>query len=175
MGEKEMTAEIKKRNIQLFNQPIEVGVRALFVLAELSPLCCDIQKLMYYDYLLLHSGDIDGGPPSLHPATPHRSCEILVRRQLLQSGLLMLQSKKLVVKEFHETGICYSCSELAPYFLDHFSSQYSAQLKEIVKWVVNNFKDYSDAQFEEYIQINIGRWGSEFTRESLFVEVADVR
>lgn len=159
--------DILARNIQLFNKPVEVGIRALVLLKELYPMASDIQRLIYYDYLLLHSGDVEGGPPSLHPATPHRSCEILVRRKLMQTGLLLLQSKGLAKKGFESSGITYLCTEMAEPFLGYFSSEYSQQLKEKAKWVIRRFGSASDEDIEGFIKSNLGRWGSEFTRESL--------
>ena len=49
-----------------FNSPLETGVRALTVLAELAPAALDLQRLVYFDYLVVHSADA-GGPRSLHP------------------------------------------------------------------------------------------------------------
>ncbi len=62
-----------------FNSALETGVRALTVLAEASPRALDLQELVYFDYLIVHSGDA-GGPASLHLNTPLRNGELLVRR-----------------------------------------------------------------------------------------------
>ena len=62
-----------------FNSPLETGVRALTVLAESAPAALDLQRLVYFDYLVVHSADA-GGPRSLHPNTPLRNGELLVRR-----------------------------------------------------------------------------------------------
>jgi hypothetical protein len=156
-----------KRNVQLFNQPVEVGIRVLILLQEIHPRGCDFQRMIYYDYLMVHSGDVEGGPPSLHPATPHRSCEILVRRKLMQAALSVLQSKRLAKIEFGGSGITYSCTDLSGRFLEYFSSTYAMQLKEKAKWVVGKFGELSDDEMELFIKTNLGRWGSEFTRESV--------
>ena len=69
---------------RLFNTPIESGLRMLILLADAAPTGCDLQRLAIYDYLLVHSDDVTGGPPSLHPPSPFRSGELLVRGELLQ-------------------------------------------------------------------------------------------
>ena len=79
-----------------FNTPIESGLRSLIILAEGAPWFYDLQRLVYYDYLLVHSGDVLNGPQSLHPSLPHRSGEILVRRMIVESGLNLMFSKKLI-------------------------------------------------------------------------------
>jgi len=67
---------------QTFNSPIATGVRALILLAESYPDQLDLQRLLEFDYILVHTKDVDG-PPSIHPALPLRSGELLVRRQLI--------------------------------------------------------------------------------------------
>lgn len=69
-----------------FNSPFEIGLRALIILSVNQPTCLDLQRLVYYDYLVLHTSDIGtpNSPDSIHPATPHRSGEIVVRRRAMQ-------------------------------------------------------------------------------------------
>ena len=45
-----------------FNSPLECGLRTLTLLAASQPSACDLQRLIFYDYLLIHSGDVPGGP-----------------------------------------------------------------------------------------------------------------
>ncbi len=63
----------------LFNTPQETALRIGAVLCALAPEPVDPQRLIFLDYLLVHSEDAHG-PPSLHPASPMRTGEILVRR-----------------------------------------------------------------------------------------------
>ena len=58
--------------VQTFNSPIETGVRALILLAESYPDQLDLQRILEFDYIMVHTGDVDG-PPSIHPALPLRS------------------------------------------------------------------------------------------------------
>lgn len=55
------------QQVRHFNTPIESGLRLLFVLDEAKGEVFDLQRLVSYDYLLVHSGDVEGGPVSLHP------------------------------------------------------------------------------------------------------------
>ena len=70
-------------DIHPFNSAIECGLRSLIILEHAFPLEYDLQRLVFYDYLLVHSQDA-GGPNSIHPATPHRSGEVLVKRKMLE-------------------------------------------------------------------------------------------
>lgn len=154
----------------LFNTPIESGLRALIVLEAVRPEKCDLQRLVIYDYLLVHSSDVPDGPPSLHPATPLRSGELLVRRNLVDHGLRLLIGKGLVTKSFTRDGIHYGATDVAERFLDYLESPYAARCKEISEWIAGRFQALSDDELRAFIHDNLGRWGTEFTRVSLLWE-----
>jgi hypothetical protein len=159
-----------KRDIQLFNTPVEIGFRAITLLSEMAPKVCDIQRLVFYDYLLLHSNDVQGGPPSLHPPMPYRTCEILIRSELLLNGLKVMISKELADVEFTDKGRQFKATVLTRPFLEHLDSSYAKSLKISAKWVIENFNGYSDEKLETYIKDNLSRWGGEFSKETLEVE-----
>jgi len=150
----------------LFNTPIESGLRALFVLDAVRPLACDLQRLVIYDYLLVHSEDVPSGPPSLHPATPLRSGELLVRRNLVGHGLQLMIRKGLVTKSFTPQGILYAATSHAKPVLGYFQSAYAVRCGEISKWISQRFQPLSDDELRAFMRENLGRWGTEFTRES---------
>lgn len=154
----------------LFNTPIESGMRALFVLEAVSPRVCDLQRLVIYDYLLVHSDDVIGGPEALHPATPLRSGELLVRRTLVEHGLKLLVQKGLVSKTFTKAGICFAATKHAKPFLTYFKSTYATRCGDISKWIAERFQPMSDDELREFIHENLGRWGAEFMRESVLWE-----
>lgn len=47
-------------HVNPLNSPLEVGVRALVLLAESHPEPLDLAELALLDYALLHSGEFDG-------------------------------------------------------------------------------------------------------------------
>jgi hypothetical protein len=153
-----------------FNSPLECGLRALVLLVEAYPKACDLQRLVYYDYLLVHSKDA-GGPESLHPATPHRSGELLVRRELLETGLLLFLSRGLIEQHFSAAGIAYVASETAAPFLDSLAAQYAVSLYQRAGWVISSFGGHADNSLAEYFRSNLDQWGAEFETESLFREI----
>jgi len=79
----------------VYNTPLECGLRCAALLLAAYPTHCDLQRLVQYEYLLVHSGDVPEGPTSLHPAAPHRSGELLVRRALVERGILFMMSRNL--------------------------------------------------------------------------------
>lgn len=157
----------EERNTTVFNSPLEIGLRMLYILNELHPKGCDLQRLVYYDYILVHSSDVPNGPQSIHPSIPHRTSEILIKRELVKNGLTLMNSKQLIKSIFDKTGILYSASELTKPFLEYNNSEYASNLKSVSKWLVNKFEAYSDDKLSLFIKNNMDLWGEEFSNESL--------
>lgn len=152
----------------VFNTPVECGLRSAALLLCAYPNPCDLQRLVQYDYLVVHSGDVDGGPPSIHPATPHRSGELLVRRSLVERGLDFMCRKHIIEKTFAVNGIAYRAGEYASVFLDALSAPYTKRLCERAEWVVHHFQQMPDVALNDYMRAQWSHWGAEFVKESLF-------
>src|SRR4051812_37088095 len=89
-----------------FNSALETGIRSVGVLVAAYPRAFDLQHLVAFDHLVVHTGDV-GGPSSLHPELPMRSAELLVRRELVERGLLLMMTRDLVEREAEASGIYY--------------------------------------------------------------------
>jgi hypothetical protein len=150
-----------------FNGPVEIGLRALALLAESFPEACSLQRLVVYDYLVIHSDDVPGGPPGLHPKTPHRGAELLVRRAVLERGLLLYQSRGLIERQYTERGVMLAATERSASFLDVLNSRYLQVLRERAAWVVSEFGEHSDSSLSSIAREHIGEWGAEFEMESV--------
>lgn len=122
-----------------FNNSIETGLRMLILLTSAYPLTYDLDHLIYFDYMAVHSGDIDKEIVSLHPAVPNRNGEILIRRSIIQEGLELFMYKGLINKYYNEKGIEYGASELAIPFLEALNETYTSSLMERANWVIRKF------------------------------------
>jgi hypothetical protein len=159
-----------------FNGPIEIGLRALTLLGEDFPSTYSLQRLVVCDYLLVHSDDLPGGPVGLHPKTPHRGGELLVRRAVLEQGLMLYQSRGLLEHRYTETGVMFAATERTAAFLDALSSDYVMQLRERAAWLVQLFREVSDSELRTTANTYVGEWGAEFAMESVLkVEDAEWR
>jgi hypothetical protein len=147
---------------RLFNSAQEYGFRMLFLLDAANPEQADLQRLISYDYLLVHSGDVEGGPLSLHPAVPFRGSELLVKRDLVRSGLDLMFARELVEKRLIEQGIVYCGSQLTRAFLDLLKTPYAVNLRGRAQWVIERFGSLTDEALNSFMSGNIGRWGAEF-------------
>ena len=147
--------------ISPFNSPLESAIRTLVVLAAICPQCADLQRLLMFDYLLVHSADANG-PPSLHPNTPLRNGELLVRRSLLQEGLMLLLSRDLIERKTTPQGIEYAALETATPFLDTLSSSYVHELRQRGFWLEENFMPLSSEELGQYFKDRFDLWTTEF-------------
>lgn len=150
------------RPARLFNSALEYGFRVLFLLDAANPKQADLHRLISYDYLLVHSGDVEAGPPSLHPAVPFRGSELLIKRDLVRSGLDLMFARELVEKRLTEQGIVYRGSQLTSAFLDLLKTPYAVNLRARAQWVIERFGSLTDEALDSFMTRNIGRWGAEF-------------
>jgi ABC-3C biological conflict system middle component len=149
------------RNSNPFNSAFEAGLRSVVILVEAFPKVFDLQNLVTLDYLTVHSKDADG-PPSLHPPVPLRSGELLIRRRLIERGLLLMVSRGLLSREFTLSGITFGAAEAAAPFLNALSSKYVIALRERAKWSVDVFAALSAEEFRERSSKLLTQWNSEF-------------
>jgi hypothetical protein len=152
---------------KLYNSSYEIGVRVLIALS-LSSRPLDLQRIIYYDYLTLHYGDIDINYESLHPANPFHTTELYVKRELIQKSLNLICKKGLANISFSNKGFLYEMSSMGKDFLECFESEYFAKLKEYARLVTDRFDALSDDNLHKYINAHIGKWKDEFENESLF-------
>jgi hypothetical protein len=155
------TVAPERRRPVTFNSPLEAGIRAVAVLAAAYPRAFDLQRLIAFDHLLVHTGDI-GGPASLHPPVPLRSAELLVRRKLIERALLLMMTRDLVGRQVGPDGIRYIAGENAAPFLAVIQSEYIKALQERAHWLVDRLGDLPDHEFRALMRRLFDHWVEEF-------------
>lgn len=126
------------REVNPLNSPLEVGVRALVLLAESHPEPLDLGQLVVLDHVLLHSGEFDG-PPSLHPDLPARAGELGMKRAVLEQALLVLIRAGLAGVVDRQEGLMYAATDQGPAFVDVLEAPYAGFLRERAEWVVHHY------------------------------------
>jgi hypothetical protein len=134
---------------QLFNTPIESGVRSLCLLATAFPEAVSIDRLVVLDHVIVHTGDF-GGPDSLHPPSPLRVAEPLVRRELVRRGLLLFKSRGLVCEIVCDRGLLWQAADPADPFLECFATDYNTQLRTCAHWTWKRFGAFSETDLSRY-------------------------
>ena len=147
---------------RLFNSTFETGLRTLCVLYAGYPNEYDIQQLLAFDHVVVHSGDMPGGPPSLHPQVQQRNGELLIRRPLVQSGLVLMATKGLVLTRAEKSEIFYASTELTPVFLESLENEYLYQMIERAKWAVSALGKLGPRPFFDVFNAAFDRWSTEF-------------
>lgn len=124
-------------------------------------------EVTWFDHLVVHTGDFDGQdvPESLHPDLPNRTGELLVRRQLVERSLRMMQKMHLVDVFETEAGIEFCASEEAPSYVEILQAPYSLALKDRARWMAERFAQQDNDEIREFIEATIGRWTMEFTTD----------
>ncbi len=149
------------KRVSPFNSPLETGVRALSILEAAHPNGCDLQRLVELDYLVVHSGDA-GGPESLHAPLPMRAGELLVRREIIERGLLLMASRGLVERVPSPGGILYRASEAAAPYMAALSAPYSIELRARASWAVQAFGHMTSDALRTITQRFFEKWTSQF-------------
>jgi hypothetical protein len=147
-----------------FNSALETGIRALVLLEAFYPRECDLMELTWLDHLVVHTSDFENNdaPVSLHPDLPNRTGELLVRRELVERSLRLMQQVHMVDVIDSERGITFMASQDAPSFLGLLQSRYTIELKQRAKWMATQFSRMTTAEIKALIQAKIGRWTAEF-------------
>lgn len=158
-----------RRDVPLFNSPIETSLRTLVVLDALHPRACTLSELTWFDHLAVHTADVEG-PDSLHPDLPSRGGELLVRRRLVEEGMRLLVNADLVSLADEDDGVRYIAGDDAPSFIDLLETRYYVQLKNCAGWLAKRFSGLTEEQMRSIVHERLGRWTLEFQHEGTLHE-----
>lgn len=156
-----MMSEERQQNVTVFNSALETGVRSLVILAANFPVALDLQRLVDFDYLVVHSGDVNG-PESLHPPLPMREGELLVRRKIIESGLSLMMSRGLITRIAGAEGIVYQASDYAKPFVDSLATPYMLSLMDRASWVATTFGNIHTTELHNLISSFFDKWTTQF-------------
>lgn len=154
-----MTVEPHKA--PLFNSPLETGVRAVVLLNAAHPESYDLSTLTLLDHLVVHTEDI-GGPPSLHPSLPQRTGELLVRRKVVEAGLVLMRRLHLVDISAGKNGITYAASDDAFPTIELMRSSYSVNLRSRASWLAEYVQKHGIEDLRQQLSKRIDVWAAEF-------------
>lgn len=145
----------------VFNSPLELGVRMVYLLFALNPRKSDIQRLVYFDYAAIYSADL-GGPSSLHTPVPLRGGEYASRREVIEEGLYLMASRSFVDVTADEGGISYCVGENGPSLVGLMGGYYSKELALRCKWVADHLGGKSTKELERLFGLSGALRGAEF-------------
>lgn len=152
-------------NIYPFNNSVETGLRVLCLLNALFPRSYDLETLVCLDYLCVHSADFDQNLTSLHPDNPNRQGELFVRRSIMEDGLRLFISRKLITLSYTQNGIEYQASELSANFLDKFYTSYSIALIKRSEWISDLVSDKLNSEIQEMVKQRASNYAFQVLRK----------
>ncbi|WP_107105514.1 ABC-three component system middle component 2 [Streptomyces roseifaciens] len=142
------------------NSPVELGMRALVLLARSHPDPLDLSWLVLLDHAMLHSGQFDG-PPSLHPQLPAQPGELGMKRHLVQEGLEVLMRAGLATVEATGDGLVYKVTQRGSGFVGILEAPYVDALSLRAQWAIDQFASATDVVAAT--RDITARWHDEFT------------
>jgi hypothetical protein len=145
----------------LFNSLLETGLRLVIVLDALYPRACNLNELVWFDYLVVHTGDFNG-PVSLHPELPSQAGELLVRRRLIEKSARLMHRYHFVDIIQDANGVSFVASEESSSFVKLLETLYSETLKKRALWVSERFQSKSTDEIENLISEQVGRLTAQF-------------
>jgi hypothetical protein len=81
---------------------------------------------------------------------------LLVRRQLIESGLELMRKSHLVEQRNLQDGFLYAASEEAASYVDLLESEYSLSLKARAAWLAKKLKSDGWEEFKLQVKASIG-------------------
>ena len=147
----------------LYNTISEVGARLLIILGS-GKSTMSLERLQMYDHIILHLGDIQGNLPSIHPANPSHSSEIVAKRQLIRSAITSMALKGLVTVKYTNSGFLYASNKMTESFLNILTSNYSKKVRANSVIVCKLFSDYSDSRLRKLADNGLQNWAGEIEK-----------
>jgi hypothetical protein len=126
------------------------------------PASLDLNRLVALDYLMVHSGDVPGGPTSLHAPSPLRAGELSIRRKLVEQGLQLLGSRGLLMRSFTEMGIHYCANDLTSLYVASMSGAYFHALRLRADWAFPTTAHMEWKEVNEFLRRASDVWKAEF-------------
>ena len=149
---------------ELFNSPLEAGLRAVVLLDAFAPHAFDLRSLSLLDYYVVHAGDIETdaeGLESLHPPVAARRGEFFVRRRLVEEGLALMERAFLLDKIADGNGLTFRARDVAAAMVDLMESPYNRRLRETSRWIADCAEREGHETFFARLENGVGRWTHE--------------
>jgi hypothetical protein len=131
--------------MQLFNSPVELGIRSVALLNAAFPDALDLNRLTVLDHYMLHSGAFSE-LPSVNVDRPNSVGELGQKRGLVEHGLHLMRGAGMVTMEFLPTGVVYRATEEADGFLRLMQAPLVKKLQVRAEWAVESYAALTDNQ-----------------------------
>ena len=134
---------------KLFNTPFELSLHVVLLL-DVADARLTLDRIAAYDFIAIYCEDFGVADRSLNGENGFAFSELSARRNLTKTAIKDLVIDGLVIASDDDTGILYSVSESGRKMSEGFQSEYAVRYRELMRLVVDKYKDISDVQlFDE--------------------------
>lgn len=134
---------------KLFNTPFELSLHVVLLL-DVADTGLTLDRIAAYDFIAIYCEDFGVADRSLNGENGFAFRDLSARRNFTKTAIKDLVIDGLVIASDDDTGILYSVSESGRKMSEGFQSEYATRYKELMRLVVDKYKDISDVQlFDE--------------------------
>lgn len=130
---------------RLFNTPFEIFLHVVLLLDVVNAAITH-DRITAYDFIAVYCEDFGIADRSLNGENCFAFSELSARRNLTKAAIKDLVVDGLVVAVDGEWGILYLILENGRKMSEGFQSEYASRYKELIRLVVERYKDSSDVQ-----------------------------
>ena len=130
---------------RLFNTPFEIFLHVVLLLDVVNAAITH-DRITAYDFIAVYCEDFGIADRSLNGENCFAFSELSARRNLTKAAIKDLVVDGLVVAVDGEWGILYLILENSRKMSEGFQSEYASRYKELIRLVVERYKDSSDVQ-----------------------------
>ena len=128
---------------KVFNTPFELSLHVVLLL-DVANEGLTLDRIAAYDFIAIYCEDFGVADGSLNGENGFAFSELSARRNLTKTAIKDLVLDGLVIASDNNMGILYSVSESGRKMSESLQSEYAAQYKELMRLVVDKYKDISD-------------------------------
>ena len=130
---------------KLFNTPFELSLQVVLLLDVVGK-GLNLDRIAAYDFIAIYCGCFGIAEKSLNGDNGFAFSELSARRNLTKAAIRNLVVDGLVIAADEDTGILYSISTTGRKMSKGLQSEYAAKYKELMRLVMDKYKNYSDVQ-----------------------------
>ena len=144
----------------IYNTPQEIAIRLLVVLL-VSKNKLSKDRLIFFDFLTIHTSTFSDTNKSIHPDNPYFGLEFFSKNTNTEKAVHLLVHKKLINSFHDEGGYYFEINNMGKYILSLINGPYKNQVVIHAGKVIEEFSSLTDQDIRKYFDLNLIKWSAE--------------